>query len=239
MTNSTLAKRMGTSFLLVGLLAVGAAACGSSTPKKTASSTAASAGNKAAFCNADIDIDKASQNTTSMAGFLSLLKSHQADLTAIKNDGPASIHSQAQALVATAEKAIADNNPNEINSSAGNNDGAAVDTFCNVDGSGNPLPSYFGTGKGTAFCSVADQINQGTNAATGAPQVMAFLAAHQNLVNEFATDLSTLPVKQKAEAQYLVTTTRAAISSNNPTALGASTTASDSEDIQLYCGQNQ
>jgi len=237
--HTTATNRMvGTGLLLV-LLAVGVAACGSSSPKSSASSPAASTGNKTAFCNADIAINKASNSVTTMAGFLALLKGHQSDLSALKNDGPAPIRNQAQALVASAAKAIADNNPNELNTGSGGADGAAIDTYCGVSGSGSPLPSYFGMGKATALCSVNDQINQGTSTATDPSQVLSFLAAHQALVNEFASDLSNLPAMQKAEAQQLVNTARAAISSNNPAALGSSTVSNDSADVGLYCGHNQ
>lgn len=138
-----------------------------------------------------------------------------------------------------ADKAIADNNANELESAAGSAAGAAVDTFCGVDGRGKPLPSYFAAGKGTAFCSVNAQINQGTSTATSGADVLAFLSAHQDLVNQFANDLSSLPAAQKAEAEQLVTTTRAAISSHDGTALGSQTTADAANDIGLYCGQNQ
>ncbi len=237
MNKNAMAKRTLATVLLIGLLAAGVAACGSSTPKKAASSTATSTGNKTAFCNAQIAIDKAFSVTT-FAGYLTVAKSHQSDLTAVRNDGPAPIRSQAQGLVTLTEKAIADNNPNELITSAGASDAAAVDTFCGVDGNGNPVPSYFGAGKGTAFCSVSNQINKATSTATP-PQILSFLLAHQNLANEYATDLSALPAKQKAEAQQLATISRTAISSNNPAGLGSTTANNDSADINLYCGQNQ
>lgn len=235
MNEHKVVRRTAITFLLGGLLALGVAACGSSTPKAASS---AGGGNKTAFCNADIAIDKAGSSVTTMAGFLTVLESNQSDLAILKNDGPGSIRSQAQGLVSVVEKAIADHNPNDLNTNAADNDGAAVDTFCGVDGSGNPLPSYFAAGKGTAFCSVSDQINQGTSTATGPPQILSFLTAHQSLVNDYATDLASLPAKQKAEAEELVTIARTAITSKNAAPLGSTTVQNDSGDIQDYCGHN-
>ena len=232
-----LAGRGVAALLASGLVAVGGAACGTSTPK-AASPNGAGGADKTAFCNADVTLDQAGNSVTSMDGFLAVLKNHPAELSALKNDGPASIRSQARALVAAEEKAVADNNASELESPAPRDNGAAVDTFCGVDGSGKRLPSYFAAGKGTAFCSVDGQINHAVTTATSPTQVLAFLTAHPDLVNEFAADLSSLPAAQKAEAQQLVTTTRTAMSTNDATPLGSQTTSTDAGDLGVYCGEN-
>ena len=229
--------RRAAPLLAPGMVALGTAACGSGAPK-AASSTGASSGSKTAFCNADIDLDRAGSSASSMQAFLTVLKNHPADLSALKNDAPAAVRSQAQTLVAAADQAMARNDPSGLDTAATSNAGGAVDTFCGVDGSGKPLPSYFGAGKGSAFCSVEAQINQATTTAQGPQQILAFLSSHQDLVNQFSTDSASLPAAQKAEAQQLVSTARTAISSNDATPLGSDATISASTDLSVYCGQN-
>ena len=102
-----MAVRSAVSVTLLGLAALAMGACGSSTPKASSSSTGADSGNKAAFCKANIALDKAGQSVMSMDGFLAVLKAHASDVNTIKNEAPPAIRPQAQALVAVEEKAVA------------------------------------------------------------------------------------------------------------------------------------
>jgi hypothetical protein len=220
--------------VVLTLLAIGAAACGSST-NNTAASTAA---RKAGFCTANDKIDKASANVTSAAGFLAVLKANPAALDAMEKNAPAgSLGKEARKLVTQARSAVRSNNANVLNTSS--NNGGDVDTYCGVDGNGDPLPSYFAVGKGSAFCSVSSAINAGTNNADSAAAVLTFLAGHQTLINQFATYISNLPTSIRSDAQTLVTTARSAIAANNANLLGTQAISNASINVQLYCGQNQ
>jgi hypothetical protein len=220
--------------VVLGALALGATACGSSAP----SAAATAAKHKTDFCNANDKIDKASANVTSVAGFLTVLKTHKTALRVMERDAPAgTVGKDARAEVKAGNAAIAANNANSLLSTP--NYGGAVDTYCGVDGNGAPLPSYFATGKGTPICTVNNSINQGTQNASSAAQVYAFLAAHQSLVNQFATYVPGLPTSIRSDAQTLVTTAKAAIAAKNPGALGSPAVGAASMNMSLYCGQNE
>jgi len=219
--------------IVLTLSALGVAAC-SSTPN-TATTTAA---RKTAFCAANEKIDKASTNVTTAAGFVAVLRSHSAALRAMDNNAPAgTLGREARALVAQARSAVQTNNVNALNNTS--NDGGDVDTYCGVDGNGDPLPSYFSVGKGSAFCSVSDSINAGTSNADSAAGVLAFLAGHQALINQYATYVPNLPTSIQSDAQTLVTTARSAIAANDANPLGTQAVQNASMAVQLYCGHNQ
>lgn len=204
----------------------------------SSSNPTGSAAQKSAFCGANVAIDKASSNVNSPAGFLSVLKAHQSQLDTMKSNLPAgSLGSEARAEVNAAEQAIAKNSTNAFNN-VPSGAGGDLDTYCGVDVIGNPLPSYFATGKGTALCSVQGQINAGTSNAQGPSDVLTFLKAHQNLVSQFAAAVPSLPTSLVAEGQALVTSAQQAIATNNANLL-TQAIQKDGMDISLYCGENQ
>ncbi len=222
--------------ILLCVAGLGAAACSSSSTSSTTSGTPST---KAAFCGANITIDKAGANTTSAAGFLAVLEANQASLNAMEKNSPAGqLGTDARELVKAARAAIASNNANSLNNPSLNN-GAKLDTYCGVDGNGDPLPAYFASGKGSAFCSTSNAISAGTNSAIDAAGVLTLLAAHQSLINKYASDISSLPSSIRTDAQTLVTTARAAIASYSSTQLGTPEVSQASMQVQLYCGQNQ
>ncbi|MDR3649087.1 MAG: hypothetical protein P4L20_08355 [Acidimicrobiales bacterium] len=218
--------------VVLTLLALGVAACGSS--NNTAANAAA---RKKAFCGANDKIDKAGANVTSAAGFLAVLKANTTALDAMDNNAPAGkVGKDARALVSLARSAVKANNANILISSP---NGGDVDTYCGVDGNGDPLPSYFAAGKGSPFCSVSNSIDAGTQNADSASAVLAFLAGHQALINQYATYVPNLPTSIRSDAQTLVTTARAATAANNANQLGTQTVSNASIAVQLYCGKNQ
>ena len=80
-----------------------------------------------------------------------MLKTHSHDLAVLKENAPSGAVGQlAIEVVNDAEAAVAANNANDLNNLP---DGTSLDTYCGVDGNGNPLPAYFGTGDSTPFCS--------------------------------------------------------------------------------------
>ena len=142
-------------------------------------------------------------------------------------------------MVKTARQAIATNNPNLLNDPSLDNAGSVIDTYCGVDGNGQPLPADFGAGKGSAFCAVSDAIDAGTQSATSSTGVLAFLTAHQTLIDEYASHLAGLPSAVRASALTLVGTARSSIIAKNSTPLGTPDVQQAAMDVQLYCGQNQ
>ncbi|HET6964553.1 MAG TPA: hypothetical protein VFH58_07240 [Acidimicrobiales bacterium] len=227
---------------VLGLVAIGSAACGSSGSTNAASTSTTSGANakKTAFCNANKTLDKASSSVNTSADFLAVLKANASTLATLKaNLPPGKVGAEASALVEAANNAVATNNPNALFNPSLRSDGGDVDTYCGTDGSGDPLPPYFGAGKSTAFCSVNDQINAGTESAQSGADTLTFLAAHQDLVNQFANDVPGLPSSIRSQAQTLVTTARQAIATKNGDLLNTQAIGTDAMNVSLYCGQNQ
>lgn len=192
--------------------------------------------NKAAFCTADISIDKASANVNSATGFLAVLKTHSAQLKTLKNDAPAgALGTQVQQVIAAADAAIASNNPNDLNNAP---EGGGIDTYCGVNGSGKPLPKNFGSGKETAFCKTFVPIFVAVGNASSPAGVLAALDADKTQVSELASELSTLPSSIKAKATTTVEKAQTAISTNNANAIQGNGSGA-APQVALYCGQNQ
>jgi hypothetical protein len=221
--------------VVLSVVSFGLAGCGSSS-----SSSSAPSGTRAAFCAANNALDKASANVTSAAGFVDVLKANPGLLKAMENHyPPGTVGQQARQLVKAANTAVATGDTSALNDTSLNSAGSDVDTYCRVDGSGDPLPSYFGAGKKTAFCSVSDKIDQGTQAAADPAGTLAFLSAHQDLLNQYSSHASSLPTSIHIVALSLLTAARNAIATNNASLLGTPAIAKASMTVSLYCGQNQ
>ena len=192
---------------------------------------------KGAFCGANDSIDRASANVNSSAGFLAVLKSHKSDVAALKKNAPSgSLGQQVLEAYNTAEAAIASNNPNDLNNVPS---GGAIDTYCDVDGQGKPLPSYFNKGTGSTFCSTFVPIWQGTQNASNKAGVLSVLTANQAQISQAATELATLPKSIKAKATATISRAQKAIATKNPSALGGGNGGGPASYVALYCGQNQ
>jgi len=131
---------------------------------------------------------------------------------------------------------VASNNANALNSLPS---GRSVDTYCGVDGNGNPLPSYFGKGKTTALCSTFLPVYQATQNAPNRAAVLSVLTAHQAQINPLASELSSLPKSIRATATAAVDKAQKAIASKNPSAIGCGNGNGPASRLALYCGQNQ
>jgi hypothetical protein len=198
---------------------------------------AAEYASKAVFCGANDSIDRASANVNSQAGFLAVLKTHSHDLAILKKDAPpGSLGQTVQAIVSAAQAAISSNNTNDLNNVPG---GASIDTYCGVDGFGNRLPSYFGKGKATAFCSKFLPVYQAVGNASDKAGILAALTAHQAQINQAATELSSLPKSIKSQATTTVDKAQKAITTQNPSELGNGNGNGPAGHVALYCGQNQ
>lgn len=219
---------------LLAIVASGIVACISVGVGTAAASPNAS---KTVFCGANDTIDRASANVMTNSGFLAVLKSHTNDLAIMKKDSPPGALGQTvQQLVSAAQAAVSSNNANALNSLP---NGASVDTYCGVQGNGDPLPPYFGAGKTTTFCSAFVPIWQATQNAPNQAGVLSVLTAHQAQVKQLASELSTLPQSIKAKATAAVDKTQKAIATNNPSAIGGGNGGGPASYVALYCGQNQ
>lgn len=229
------ARLVSTSVLMLAVLAIGATACGSSTPK--AASTGAQP-TKSAFCGANISIDKASTNVNSDSGFVAVLKAHQSALTTMKNNLPGgSLGTEARNLVNAAEQAVSQNSANPL-SNAPSSAGGDLDTYCGVDGNGRPLPKYFASGKGTSFCSTFLPIFQAVGNASDPAGRLAALVAHKTQISQLATEVSGLPSSIQAQAMTTVQRAQTAISENSIAPLQGNGSGPAAQ-VALYCGQNQ
>lgn len=215
-------------------MAAGIAGCSSSAP----SSAAIAASRKTAFCEGNIRIDKASANVNSAAEFLTVLKDHESALSAMDKNLPSgSLGTEARQEIDAAHEAISAGNANPLNN-APSNAGGDIDTYCGVDGNGNPLPSYFATGKGSTFCSGFLPIYEAVGNATSTAGVLAALDANKAQVAQLATEVSGLPSSIKAQATATVNKAQTAIAENSAASLrgnGSGPAAS----VALFCGQNE
>ena len=189
---------------------------------------------KAAFCRADIAIDRASSKVTSATAFIAILKAHKQDLTTMsRNTPPGPVGTAAKKLIATAETALATNNPSAL----ANAQGGAVDTYCGVNGQGNPLPAYFNTGKRTAFCTNFLPIFKGVAAATSDADVLSAFTSHTSQVEQLAAAASKVPASVRSAATTMAQTSESIVKSPNISSVQS--LASPAGKLALYCGQNQ
>jgi len=219
------------------MLAVLASGIVASTSIGVSTAGAAEHASKTAFCGANDSIDRASANVDSNSGFLAVIKKHSHDLAVMKeNAPPGAVGQLVIEVVNGADAAVSANNAKDLNNLP---NGAAIDTYCGVNGNGKPLPAYFGKGTATAFCSNFIPIYQGASNATNQAGVLAVLAAHQSQLNQLALELSTLPKSIKTKATAAVNNAQAAIKANNPAKLGNGKGNGPAASVALYCGQNQ
>jgi hypothetical protein len=219
--------------LAVLALGMGFASCTSSS---TTSSSTTSATRKVAFCGGNIKIDKASSSVTSSAGFLTALKDNKSAISAMADNLPSgTIGTEARQEVTVAQKAVATGNVNVLNTQTPSGD---IDTYCGVDGNGDPLPAYFSTGKGTSFCSTFLPIFQGVSNANGPAAVVAVFNANKAQVAQLATEVSGLPASIKAKASTTVSKAQAAITEQNANAIQGNGSGAATY-VALYCGQNE
>ena len=202
----------GTAAVMLAFLASGIVAC---TSVGLSAAGAAEHASKTAFCGGNITIDKASTNVDSDAGFLTVLKQHKSALSAMDKNLPSgTLGTEARDEIAAAQAAIASGNVSDLNTVPAAA-GGDIDTYCGVDSNGQALPSYFGKGKATAFCSTFLPIYEAVSNAPSAAARTAAFTAHQTQINQLASELSTLPKAIKAKATTTVAKAQAAIKANN------------------------
>lgn len=220
-------------------LAVGMASACSSGSSSSKSPSTTSATTKANFCSAEATINKASVSAHSPQDFLNVLKANGPAISTLDKDAPAGqVGSEARALVAAANKALAANSPDALDSVPHSYSGD-IDSYCGIDGNGDPLPAYFAQGKGTPFCAAIDQINAGASNAQSASDILNFLKGHQQLLSQAGANDSNLPNPLKAEVQGLVSAAQKAVATDNADLLNSSAVQKGAMDASLYCGQDQ
>ena len=217
-----------------GLAVIGLAACGSSTP----SATATAAAHKSAFCAGNVRIDKASANVTSDSDFLNVLKAHQGALSQMAANLPAGqVGTEANQLLTAARSALSSGNTSSLNNLS-NSIGGDVDTYCGVDGMGDPLPSYFGTGKGTSFCNLFLPIYNAVGDASDPSQILPILQSNKTQISQLASDAASLPASIRTQATATVNRAQTALAQNNASALNQGGSG-PAQSVALYCGTNQ
>ena len=101
---------------------------------------------------------------------------------------------------------------------------------------GTPLPANFAAGKGTPMCTAEAILSAGAGNAATPAQELAFLVANQSTINGFAAGIPSAPSDIQTAANTLVTTTKAAIASNDPNQMGAQPFQQAANTVDLYCG---
>ena len=223
--------------LTAGVIVVpsGIVACGSAEVATAGASVYGTKGG--AFCGANDTIDRDTANVESAAGFVTALKAHKHQIEVMKANLPSgSVGKDAKKLVTIAESVIAGGNPNQFFAAAGNSSGA-IDTYCGVQGNGQPLPAYFKQGTKSSFCKTFLPVYEAVSNASSDAATLSAVISHQTQIDQLASELSTLPKSIKTQATGLITTAQAAIAANSATPI-ASDTSDNPADVALYCGQN-
>jgi hypothetical protein len=219
--------------LLLGAFAL--SACGSSSKS---SATGATNNTKTAFCADNVKLDRAFSNVQSSADALAAMKANQSTIGDMTAHLPAgTVGSEARQLLSAVQQAIAKNDINVL-SGVNNSYGADIDTYCGVDTNGDPLPADFAHGKGTPLCNADTTLSDGVGNASDSTAGLAFLKSHQSDIDAFAAGVPALPSTVQTAAQTLVTSARAAISSNDPSGLDAQSFQDAATTVDLYCGIN-
>jgi hypothetical protein len=221
----------------LGVLTGVVAACGSSNTTNAAPSAAAT---KAAFCADNVRLDKAFPSvTTSPSQVLAVLKANQATINDMAKHYPSgAIGSESREDVNASLSAIATNNIAPVVSPTVMKDGADLDTYCGVDTNGNPLPAYFGQGKGNGFCNAYAAIETGLLHAPNSAAAISFLKLDQADVNVFNSGIPSLPSAVQTDAQTLQSAANAALSANNSSPLLTPAVVNAATRVDLYCGVN-
>jgi hypothetical protein len=190
---------------------------------------------KTAFCSANDAIDKASANVTTDVGFLAVLKTHPSELKVLQENAPSgSLGQLVQQTVQVVDKAIAANNANDLNNLP---NGAAIDTYCGVNGNGQPLPAYFNTGKNTDFCATFLPLYESVGNASSKADVLSILLTQKAKISTLASELPKLPSSIRATATAAVNNVEKIIATKNLALLGNGN--GPAADLALYCGQNE
>jgi hypothetical protein len=224
--------------LAVGVIAVpaGVVACSSVGVATAGASVYGMKGG--AFCGADDTIDRDTANVDSAAGFVKALKAHKHQIDVMKANLPSgAVGKDAKKLVTIAESVIAGGNPSKFFDAAGNSSGA-IDTYCGVQGNGQPLPAYYKQGAKTSFCKTFLPVFEAVSNASSDAATLSAITSHQTQINQLASELSTLPNSIKTQATGLITTAQSAIAANSATPID-NDTSDNPANVALYCGQNQ
>jgi hypothetical protein len=227
----------GSLMLTFGLM-LGLAGCSSGSSSSSSSAATAVSVHKTSFCAGNLKIDRASVNVNSESGFLTVLKDNKSALEEMTNNLPSgSLGSQARQEITAAQSAIASGNTTALNN-VPQSAGGDIDTYCGVDGAGNPLPTYFATGKGTSFCKTFVPIYNDVSNASSAAGTLQVLVSNKAQIDQLATEVSGLPSSIRAKASQTVSNAQTAISENSTAALNQNGNGPASS-VALYCGQNQ
>ncbi len=201
----------------------------------TTTAGAANYASKTAFCSANDAIDRASVPAMTNDQYLAVLKANSRELAVMKqNLPPGKLGRVALQLINQANAAISSNNANNAHDLGAS---GQLDTYCRVNGDGQPLPPYFDRGNGTAFCKGFLPIFDGVTKAPNAAGILAVFNSHKAVVSQLASEVSRLPKSIRAKATATTNEAKAIIAANNPetVSLEALTPALP---VAVYCGRN-
>ena len=228
--------RVGVSAGAVWLSGFALTACGSTS--KTAISGGTPAPSKSVFCVDNVKLDKGFANIQNSSDALNAMKANQSVIDEMAAHlPPGTVGSEANQVLTAVREAIAKNDVNVL-ASLNNGYGADIDTYCGVDTNGDPLPADFAKGKGTSLCNADASLSNGVGNASDSTAALAYLRAHQSQIDTFAGSVSSLPSSVQSAAQTLVSTSRTAITSNDPSGLDGQSFQDAANAVDLYCGIN-
>lgn len=220
----------------LGLSGFAFAACGSSS--KATSSGATTANTTSVFCGDNVKLDKAFANVQNATELLNAIKANQSVINEMTAHlPPGKVGNEAKQVLTAVQQAIAKNDASVL-ANVNNSYGGDIDSYCGVDTNGDPLPADFAKGKGTSLCNADVALSNGVGNASDSTAGLAYLKAHQSEIDTFAAGVSGLPTSVQSAAQTLVSTSRTAITSNDPSGLDGQSFQDAANAVDLYCGIN-
>jgi hypothetical protein len=120
--------------------------------------------------------------------------------------------------------------------SAQSADAAAVDTYCGVQGDGNPLPSYFDQGQATSECAQYAAIDTKLAGSTTVAEALSSIESEKAGIDALA---ATAALVIQRSALTIASNVNTAISEQSVTPLESSSETQAVTAISLYCGINQ
>ena len=188
------------------------------------------------FCAADIAIDQATASVTNAADFLVALATQQSNLaTMSRNLPPGRVGREARAVIKASEASIATDTVHAL-TRLPSTYGPDLDTYCHVDGTGDPLPRNFARGKNGRLCVAFLPLQHAIARAMTPRELLHALGAHQDALGRMTGLTPSLPTSVRPDAEVLVHDARTAIFSDNVMAMGPA--QGDFQSLSLYCGIN-
>ncbi|MGH9121835.1 MAG: hypothetical protein ACRDYC_07790 [Acidimicrobiales bacterium] len=200
------------------------------------------AGKEFAFCGFWDQVDQEIANATSPSQSFQIVKANPGIVADLAGTVPVgAVSSVINPYVTALQTGLQAGSFNDITrSSTLMMDRIEIDTYCGVDGKGTILPAYFDAGAASEVCQSYVPFENAVDLANSAKAVASAIRNHSSQLAKFTAETSQLPGTLAAEGQVVATVANHVKSTGNGGEILNATTAlaTDTSDVQLYCGVN-